>query len=163
MSQYDYEMAKGMANWPLVAKKKRWNNKIMIMKGKILEIDPTGSWEGQHGTMHTYSIKLEMMDGLTIRGEANAKSNNVEDLPYKVGEEVEFEHEEAANPAHPDKLKIKKEGQSSYSGSKAKGNNRSFALSYAKDIAVALIGQGGKIKKSEIIEIADTFVTWLDS
>ncbi len=139
------------------------------MKGKILEIEPTGSWEGQHGTMHTYSITLETINGLTFRGEANAKSENVEGLPYKVGEEVEFEHEEATNPAHPDKLKIKKEGQTSSYQGKAKGNNRSFALSYAKDLAVARINNVRIIfanphtKTKDIIDQADAFVKWLDN
>ncbi len=132
------------------------------MKGKILEIDSTGSWEGQHGVMYTYMVKLQTMNDLTFQGVANAKSETIEGLPYKVGEEVEFEHTESGNE-YPDKLKIKKEGQENYSGGKQKGNNRSFALSYAKDLAVARINNGMQYDAKSIIEQADDFVKWLDS
>ena len=132
------------------------------MKGKILEIDSTGSWEGQHGVMYTYMVKLQTMNDLTFQGVANAKSETIEGLPYKVGEEVEFEHTESGNE-YPDKLKIKKEGSDNYSG-KQKGNNRSFALSYAKDLAVAKIEKGEPGQETTvIIEQADKFVAWLDS
>ncbi len=77
------------------------------MKGKILEIDSTGSWEGQHGVMYTYMVKLQTMNDLTFQGVANAKSETIEGLPYKIGDEVEFEHTESGNE-YPDKLKIKK-------------------------------------------------------
>lgn len=140
-------------------------NKI-IMKGKILEIKGTGSWESQqYGTMYIYMIKLQTMSDLEFEGEANAKSKTVEGLPYKVGEEVEFEHTESGNQ-YPDKLKIKKE-DSNYSGGggKAKGNNRSFALSYAKDLAVARMKHDTNVHTDteSIIKQADKFVTWLDS
>jgi len=139
------------------------------MKGKILEIDGTGSWTGKYGEMFTYMVRIK--NGATdeiFMGEANAKSGAVGDLPYKIGDEVEFEHEPADEPQYNDKLKIKKEGQENYSG-KAKGNNRSFALSYAKDLAVARInttsaeGHIEFTKTESIIKQADAFVKWLDS
>ena len=136
------------------------------MKGKILEIGTTGkSWEGQHGKMWTYFVRIKNAVDEIFMGEANSKSETVEGLPYKVGKEVEFEHEPSNDIQYKDKLKIKKEGQSQYLGNKAKGNNRSFALSYAKDLAVARIG--GKentlfTTTKDIIEQADKFVEWLD-
>jgi len=139
------------------------------MKGKILEINGTGSWEGKHGVMYVYMIKLQTLNDITFQGEANAKSETIEGLPYKIGEEVEFEHTESDN-AYPDKLKIKKEqkeGSSQYLGGEkgSKGNNRSFALSYAKDMAVARINTIQKkfTKTEDIIKQADAFVQWLDS
>jgi len=134
------------------------------MKGKILEIETTGkSWEGSHGTMWTYFVQIQTMDDKTFRGEANSKSENINDLPYKIEDEVEFEHTESQGE-YPDKLKIQKEGQSQYSGNKAKGNNRSFALSYAKDLAVARIASSGLANDTEvIIKQADAFVKWLDN
>ena len=132
------------------------------MKGKILEIIYKDMWEGQYGTMYTFNIKLQTMNDLTFQGVANAKSETIEGLPYKVGEEVEFEHTESGNE-YPDKLKIKKEGQENYSGGKQKGNNRTFALSYAKDLAVARINNGMQYDAKSIIEQADDFVKWLDS
>lgn len=144
------------------------------MKGKILTIDSTGSWEGQYGVMYTYMIKLQTMNDLTFQGEANAKSETIEGLPYKVGEEVEFEHTESTS-SHPDKMKIKKEGADQHQGNSpdkgGKGSNRSFALSYAKDLAVARLnsktntdGLGDPHTDTEsIIKQADKFVQWLDS
>ncbi len=134
------------------------------MKGKILEIIYKDMWEGQYGTMYTFNIKLQTMNDLTFEGDVNAKTDVVNDLWYKVGDEVEFEHTESGNE-YPDKLKIKKEGQENYSG-KQKGNNRSFALSYAKDLAVARINTGGDIvfgSTKDILEQAEKFVQWLDS
>jgi len=135
------------------------------MKGKILEINPTGNWESQHGTMYTYSIKLQALNDTVFQGEANAKSETVEGLPYKIGEDVEFEHTESNN-AFPDKLKIKKEGSDNFQG-KQKGTNRSFALSYAKDLAIARMTTpdfpGDHHTTKDIIEQADKFVAWLDS
>ncbi len=134
------------------------------MKGKIIEINPSGSWDGQHGKMYTYMVKIQTMNDLTFYGEANAKSETVEGLPYKIGEEVEFEHTESTNPSFPDKLKIKKEGADQYQGGKQKGNNRSFALSYAKDLAVARMGAGKTPHDTkDIINQAEKFVQWLDS
>ena len=137
------------------------------MKGKILEIESSGSWESQHGTMYTYLMKLETENGLTFRGEANAKSETIEGLPYKIGEDVEFEHTESTN-SYPDKLKIKKEGSGNYGNGKQQGSNRAFALSYAKDLAVARMRDPDQDLASfsstkEIIEQADKFVEWLDS
>ena len=134
------------------------------MKGKILEIIYKDMWEGQYGTMYTFNIKLQTMNDLTFQGVANAKSETIEGLPYKVGEEVEFEHTESGNE-YPDKLKIKKEGQENYSGGKQKGNNRSFALSYAKDLAVARLKHDTNVHTDTetIIKQADKFVAWLDS
>ncbi len=145
------------------------------MKGKILEIDSTGSWEGQHGVMYTYMVKLQTMNDLTFQGVANAKSETIEGLPYKVGDEVEFEHTESGNE-YPDKLKIKNEVAGQYLGREGrdstgggKGSNRAFALSYAKDLAVARINTNNAAeinahaKTRDIIDQADTFVKWLDS
>ncbi len=137
------------------------------MKGKILEIDSTGSWDSEkYGMMYTYMVELQTMNDLTFQGQANAKSETIEGLPYKIGEEVEFEHTESGNE-YPDKLKIKKEVAGQYLGRDStgggKGSNRAFALSYAKDIAVASITKGGNIKRSEITAMADDFVKWLDS
>lgn len=131
------------------------------MKGKILEIDGTGSWPGQHGEMFTYLVRIQGDDEI-YTGEANAKSERADGLPYKIGDEVEFEHEPASNPNYKDKLKIRKEGSENYGG-KAKGSNRSFALSYAKDLAIAHMGRGLNSDTESIIKQADAFVKWLDS
>jgi len=137
------------------------------MKGKILEIDGTGSWNSEkYGEMFTYLVRIQA-DVQIFTGEANSKSETVAGLPYKIGDEVEFEFKASENSAYPDRLKIKKEGQENYGG-KAKGNNRSFALSYAKDLAVARITSPNVeaedfTSTKNIIDQAKKFVEWLDS
>jgi hypothetical protein len=50
-----------------------------------------------------------------------------------------------------------------FAGGGRKAGNESFALSYAKDYAVALIGQGKEFKSEHIIQLADKFFDWLES
>ncbi len=140
------------------------------MKGNILEIRPNGSWESQYGEMFVYFVKIDA-DGIPFEGQANAKSGEMEKLPYKIGDEVEFEHTESENPQYPPSLKIKKEGSYQQpSGKSGKGSNASFALSYAKDIAVAKISLKDAalediLKDSsteDILKQAEEFLTWLN-
>lgn len=138
------------------------------MKGKILEIDGTGSWTGKHGEMFTYLVRIQTSDQI-YTGEANAKSDKVEGLPYKIGDEVEFEHEPASDPLYPDKLKIKKEGTENYSG-KVKDEedpnikNRIIVLSYAKDLAKARMENGVTPNDtSSIVDQANKFIQWVNS
>jgi len=141
---------------------------ITKMKGKILEIETTGkSWSRDRELMWVFSVRIQALNDTVFEGEANAKSETVEGLPYKIGDDVEFEHRES-NDGYPDKLKIKKEGSDNYQGGKQKGNNRSFALSYAKDLAVARMAttvtdKDDHATTKDIINQADKFVAWLDS
>ena len=43
------------------------------------------------------------------------------------------------------------------------GKNKAFALSYAKDIGVAIIGQGKECSTKKVIEIAKEFQEYMDS
>ncbi len=135
------------------------------MKGKILEIDGTGSWTGKYGEMFTYIVRVKTDDQI-FTGEVNAKSGAVGDLPYKIGDEVEFEHEPASEPQYNDKMKIKKEG-GYLSGEKSEYKNRGFALRFAADLAIARIrataDQAEFSKTEDVIDQADKFVQWLDS
>ena len=131
------------------------------MKGKILEIDGTGSWTSeQYGEMFTYLVRIQTPDEKIFTGEANAKSDTKEGLPYKIGDEVEFEHKENPNIEYPDKLKIKKE--EGYSSNRANNKEdlndvrRSVALSYAKDLVI-----GGKVTLEEMYKVADRNELWL--
>lgn len=45
----------------------------------------------------------------------------------------------------------------------AQKGNESFALSYAKDYAVAMIGAGKEFKSELITQLADKFYDWLES
>jgi hypothetical protein len=45
---------------------------------------------------------------------------------------------------------------------KKKGNNRSYALSYAKDIGVAMITAGKEFSSKEVLDLAKEFNDYLD-
>ncbi len=131
------------------------------MNGKIKSIDKRGSWTGTHGTMFTYYVEIESNSGAVVTGEANAKAETIEGLPYKVGTMVEYEHEPSSDSRYDDKLKIKKEGDSvssNYSGGKTKVNNIYFALAYAKDLVVA-----GKIQLTAMYGVANDMDDWLNN
>lgn len=61
------------------------------------------------------------------------------------------------------KIKWNKPGASGggFSGRQRSGNE-SFALSYAKDLAVAYIGKGKDIAPDKVCEWADKFYSWLE-
>lgn len=61
------------------------------------------------------------------------------------------------------KIKWNKPGASnSFSGGRQRSGNESFALSYAKDYAVAKVGNGKEFKGEDILKLADLFYNWLE-
>lgn len=50
-----------------------------------------------------------------------------------------------------------------FGGGKRQGGNESFALAYAKDIAVAHIEKGKEFKASDVVTVAETFYNWMES
>jgi len=62
------------------------------------------------------------------------------------------------------KIKWNKPGASGgFGGGRQRSGNESFSLSYAKDYAVAMIGQGKEFKSEHILQLADKFYEWLES
>ncbi len=62
------------------------------------------------------------------------------------------------------KIKWNKPGASGgFGGGKRQGGNESFALAYAKDIAVAHIEKGKDFKAEEIVKVAEVFYVWMES
>ena len=106
---------------------------------------------------HSYFIELES----NKTGFYRCKN----ECTWKPGEEVDLLTEE----------KPKKDGSGTYTmfklnkpdfkpfGSK-KGSNASFALSYSKDVQIALIQSGAGIvsNEAEIIQRANTLLAWLN-
>lgn len=124
---------------------------------KVKQITPDGSFETSNGKF--FSFKYQFEDGTELQ--ANHKS---ESSPFNVGDEAEYEVTKE-DPQYGKRGKVKKVGSSQFNGAKTYskgGNNRSFALSYAKDIAVAIIRDGKSISDNDILETADKFVAWLD-
>lgn len=127
------------------------------MQSKIKTILPDGNFTTQHGTF--YSFKYTFEDGETIT--ANHKS---ETSPFNQGDEVEYQV--TKEDQYGKKGKLNKPGEAftakPFNGKSKPANNRSFALSYSKDLAVAVIRAGKSVSDDDILETADKFLTWLE-
>lgn len=65
---------------------------------------------------------------------------------------------------YPDDLKMKQAaGGFGGGGGKPRAGNESFALSYAKDMACAHIGNGKDFGAKEVLAVAELFYTWLET
>jgi len=60
------------------------------------------------------------------------------------------------------KVKLKNQGGGYSGGGGRRSGNESFALSYAKDYAVAKVGNGKEFKGEDILKLADLFYNWLE-
>ncbi len=113
-------------------------------------------WKTKRGDeMHPFEIEMENGDV----GVANTKSPD-STKAWPVGEEVSYHLEESERG---NKLtKIYENNGSSKGG--GKGSNKSYALSYSKDLAVAAIGSGldNSPTVEKIIENAKKFETYLN-
>ena len=125
------------------------------MKGKINSIAPNGSFTTQHGEFFSF---LYVIDGV------NYQMNHKTDIaPFSEGDELEFEITQQATQQYP--AKIKKSNPEFGNGQgfptpakKSAGGNRSFALSYAKDLAVS-----GHVTTEKMFQLAEKMVKWLDN
>lgn len=61
------------------------------------------------------------------------------------------------------KVKWNKPGAQGGGGGRQRSGNESFALAYAKDLAVAYVNKGNNIEPDKVIAWADKFYTWLES
>lgn len=61
------------------------------------------------------------------------------------------------------KIKWNKPGGNAGGFQRQRSGNESFALSYAKDLAVAYIGKGMNIEPKKVTVWADEFYTWLEA
>jgi hypothetical protein len=123
---------------------------------KILEITGTKQREGQNGTVHYISVVMENGDKGTI-GKKSADA-------LKIGDELTYTIESKEHNGNTyytiKEIKDNNFQKKSYSGYSRnyKADFISFAMSYAKDLAVA-----GKIDaKDEILwDKADSIYTWM--
>lgn len=67
-----------------------------------------------------------------------------------------------ANPPYGNKIQWNKPGGQSFGGGRPRSGNESFALSYAKDYAVAKVTNGKEFKGEDILKLADLFYNWLE-
>jgi len=92
---------------------------------------------------------------------AGGQSFNV-DIPIGTPEnELTF----TPNGSYPDKIvwNNPNKQKSGFNKGGNRGGNESFALSYAKDIAIAKITKGQDIKASDIIMVAEEFYKWMET
>jgi hypothetical protein len=106
------------------------------------------SKDGKTGKIYA----VELSDG--------GKGQSFSEIPAGTSKE---DLEITPNGNFPDKIKlIKKNGFTGGAVRKAAGNE-SFALSYAKDWAIAQLTHGTDVKTDNILKIADAFYNWLES
>lgn len=147
-----------------------------VKTGRIDDVLNVEQWRGQHGPMWSYDILLDNGD----RGEINAKSDDA----YHIGQSLTYTTTQGNkglvfkkywdpnrnnngggqrnSPQGPPASPVA--AQRTWAGG-GEDRNRSFALAYAKDLAVALV-TGKDIRSDQAaqrtIEIADVFLDWLN-
>lgn len=124
----------------------------MEIASKVKKVDYQGVFNSNYGDLFKY--RYEMEDGMVIN------ANHKKQEPIPIGTEVEYvvkgdtsQGEKYGNVGKP------KNGFKAGNGKS--GSQGSFALSYAKDLAIAHINQGKEFKTGEIIKVADAFNEWL--
>jgi len=114
------------------------------------------TFPGKNGMLYSFYVTMENQDA----GEYQAKTPQQD--YFVVGKETEYEFD----TTYPNYPKIKRAQKEFTQGGSKPGNNRSFALSYAKDVWVAKVNKespGDKFFTSnQCIQLADKFVEWLD-
>ncbi|MEM6815294.1 MAG: hypothetical protein AAF600_13065 [Bacteroidota bacterium] len=124
----------------------------MKTRSKVKNVQGNGTWNGKDGTLF-YRYDYVMEDGVALQA-----SHKTTDL-FKVGDEVDYEvtrenqYGKSGNVSKPSDYRP---ATGKLNGSK--GNQASFALAYAKDLAV-----GGVIKVEEVLDHAGKFNEWLKS
>lgn len=99
------------------------------MKAKVNSVQPDGTWEAHGKTFHKFKISIGEHSG--EYSTPKFTDMNAQGFPFKNGEEAEYEFTGGDHP----KIKLPKKDFNAPGASK--GNNASFALSYAKDVLVA--------------------------
>jgi hypothetical protein len=130
----------------------------MQKTSKVTDILQVKPWQGPKGTVYYFSIELANGD----KGEIGSKSDD----GIKIGDELNYTLEQTEHG-----FKIKKAyQQNGFGGGGFKGQQRgssaSFALSYAKDLAVANISKADKPMDmsgvtKRVLDTADEFQKWL--
>lgn len=122
------------------------------------------SFDGKYGTMYVHAISFDNGDN----GEYLAKTMDQD--KFVVGQSAEYTIEAKGEYQGVPQFKVKPylAQQGNYTGggggySKRGGNNSSFALSYAKDLAVAHIGAGRDMTSDQILKVAASFNDWLNA
>lgn len=121
------------------------------MRTKVKEVIQEGTWNSNQGDL-MYKHRYTFEDGVIMQ--ASHKSIT----PFPIGSEVDYEVKKN-DPTYGKSGSVKKPQDGNFNsnnrGSK-QSSLASFALSYAKDLAI-----GGVIKEDQILTCASRFNTWL--
>jgi len=120
---------------------------------KVKQVQGSGTYDSKFGLLYKFEYLME--DGTVLTANHKTADGN-----FKIGETVEYEIKGSNDYGSWGKVGKPQEEQqtNNYKKMNTKGNNASFALSYAKDLCV-----GGVIKPEQILTIASKFNTWLDN
>lgn len=126
------------------------------MRTKVKEVIQEGTWNSNQGDLmykHTYTFE----DGVIMQ--ASHKSVT----PFPVGSEVDYEVKKN-DPTYGKSGSVKKPQEGNFNsnnGGSKQSSTASFALSYAKDLAVSHIEKGNEFKTDHILQVASAFNEWL--
>ena len=125
-----------------------------IKTSKIKEIHQIKPFNNSYGTTYYHQLLLENGEKIEIGKKKEMKVGW--EITYSVDVDGSQHEYSKAKSEQPQNQVFQKKGGS-------KGGNASFALSYAKDLAVAYVGQGKDFTSDEIIKVAEAFNDWLNS
>jgi len=139
-----------------------------MAKSKITKVTGNGSWQGNYGTMYSFEYQFEDGTvGIADHKTSSAKYNIDEIVDYNIKKQDKMGNNKINFPSpnsngYTPNINGQKM-QTNYNGYPKKDNdikekNRSFALSYAKDLAVA-----DKISVDNILKKADEYNNWLNT
>lgn len=120
---------------------------------KITNVVANGSYDSKYGTMYKFNYTFE--DGVTISSQHKDASK-----AFNIGDEVEY-NVKGENTYGKYGSVQKPQDQFQSKGKGQKSSLSSFALSYAKDLAVAHIAQGLQPTPHQVCEDASVFLKWL--
>lgn len=128
-----------------------------IKKSKVKSAEFQKSFNGNYGEMFVHEITFENGD----KGQYLSKSNPQN--KFVQGNEVEYEFSITQNGQFTNTSIKPIKDPATFVATKQRGGNESFALSYAKDMAVAYLNKGNELSTAQIIELAEKFYLWLNS
>ncbi len=137
---------------------------MQTISGIIKSIVPDGGYQSQHGYIYNFQMTIQNASGILTQGQIGSKSQA---YPIPIEQPINVEVSNSQEGLKFKKYNPQYAGQGSSQGSPqgssqpkasgGKGSNRSFAMSYAKDLVVA-----GKADFSTLTVLAGKIVDWLD-
>lgn len=125
---------------------------------KIETVSGVKPYNGQNGTVYYHRLIMNNGDKIDIGKKKQLEPGNV--LTYEIiGDKKQdgtYQHEypKAKTVSQQNTMKDKHRGP--------KGSNASFALAYAKDMAVAHIEKGNDFMAEQVLTVATKFNNWLN-